>query len=174
MTQHQTSMLSGRLIRVIEGQAEELTRGTVEILEHSPRTPAYHRVPYHELHDRVYAIYHDLGKWLEERTDGTIQGWYNGLGKQRFDERIPLADVLWALVLIKHHLRERVAASTTADSAIELYRKQELDQLIGQFFDRALCYTAEGYQRAASPQGEQWVGVRHEAAGDSSRLPGAY
>ncbi|HTU35429.1 MAG TPA: hypothetical protein VMF66_16620, partial [Candidatus Acidoferrum sp.] len=35
-----------------------------------------------------------------------------------------------------------------ADSAVELYRQQELDKLVGHFFDRAMCYMAEGYERA--------------------------
>jgi len=33
---------------------------------------------------------------------------------------------------------------------VELYQQQEFDRLIGHFFDRAVCYTAEGYGRLAS------------------------
>jgi hypothetical protein len=40
---------------------------------------------------------------------------------------------------------------------MELYRQQELDRLIGHFFDRAMCYAAEGYQhvRYAEFPGEE-------------------
>jgi hypothetical protein len=144
------SMLSHSLIRVIESHAEQLTRGAVEKLQSSPRTESFHALSHDELYRRVYAVYHDLGSWLGEKTDHAIQAWYNELGGKRFREGVPLAEVLWALVLTKYHLRDYIGASGLADSAMELYRQQELHRLIGQFFDRALCYAAEGYEREAS------------------------
>lgn len=143
-------MLSDSLIRIIEGHAEELTRSKVKKLQSSPRTQSYHKLSYDELYQRVYAVYHDLGGWLEEKADHAIQAWYNELGEKRFNEGIPLVEVLWALVLTKYQLRDDIRASWLANSAMELYRRQELERLIGQFFDRAVCYAAEGYQHEAS------------------------
>ncbi len=147
-------MLSDLLIRIIESHADELTRGAVKKLQSSPRTRSYHGLPHDELYRRVYAVYHDLGGWLGEKTDHAIRAWYNELGEKRVKEGIPLGEVLWGLVLIKYHLRDYIGTSGLADSAIELYRQQELDRLIGQFFDRAVCYTADAYQRQASRRGE--------------------
>jgi hypothetical protein len=143
------TMLSDRLIRIIERRAEELTRGVVEKLQSNPRTPSYHRLLRDELYERVYAVYHDLGAWLREKTELAIQAWYHDLGRKRIDEGIPLAEVLWALVLTKYQLRDCISTSALADSAMELYRKQEIDRLINEFFDRAACYTAEGYEAQA-------------------------
>jgi hypothetical protein len=56
---------------------------------------------------------------------------------------------LWALVLTKDHLLEYLGSYGLADSAVELYQQQELDKLIGHFFDRDVCYTAAGYERQA-------------------------
>jgi len=36
---------------------------------------------------------------------------------------------------------------------MELYQQQEFVRLIGHFFDRALCYTTEGYERHTSEKG---------------------
>ena len=52
--------------------------------------------------------------------------------------------------LTKDRLLEYLGASALANSAMELYQQQELDRLIGHFFDRAVCYTAGGYERQAS------------------------
>jgi hypothetical protein len=145
-------MLSDQLIRIIESHAEELTRGTLEVLQSSPHTRAYHGLSANELHDRLFEIYHDLGHWLLWNTDQSIQARYEELGKQRFKESVPLAQVLWSLVLIKEHLRDSIGSSMSADSALELHRERELFRLIGRFFDRALCYTAEAYEREASRQ----------------------
>jgi hypothetical protein len=143
-------MFSDSLVKIVESHAEELTRGAVKKLQSNPRTQSYHGLRHDELYQRVYAVYHDLGGWLGEKTDDAIQAWYNELGEERFREGIPLVEVLWALVLTKYHLRDYISTSGLANSALELYRQQEIDRLIGQFFDRAVCYAAEGYQREAS------------------------
>jgi hypothetical protein len=44
-----------------------------------------------------------------------------------------------------------------ADSPLELHREQELYRLIGHFFDRAVCYAAEAYEREASLRREHAV-----------------
>ncbi len=150
-------MLSDQMIRIIESHAEELTHGAVKKLRSSPHTRSYHGLSPDELHHRVFGVYHDLGCWLLKNTDHAIQAWYNELGEKRFKEGIPLAEVLWALVLTKDHLREYIDTSMLADSPLELHREQELYRLIGHFFDRAVCYAAEAYEREATPRREHAV-----------------
>lgn len=154
-------MLSDRLVKMIEGRAEELTRGAVKDLQSSPRTPSYHQLSYDELHHRVYEVYRDLGRWLAEKTDEAVQTWYNELGEERYNEGVPLSEVIWALVLTKYYLRDYIRSSGLAGSAIELYQQQELDRLVGYFFDRAIYYAAEGYERVAA--------VRRESSTVASR-----
>ncbi|MGH2508052.1 MAG: hypothetical protein ACRDHZ_11710 [Ktedonobacteraceae bacterium] len=149
-TSHEFYNPSNRLIRIIEVNAEELTRGTVENLQSNPRTISYHELSYSDLYNRAYEVYHDLARWLWEKSDQAIQAWYNELGKERFHQRVPLGEVLWALVLTKYRLLDYLRAWGLPDSAMELYQQQEFSQMIGQFFDRAICYTAEGYERETS------------------------
>ena len=149
-TSHETHNLSSRLIKIIEANAEELTRGTVENLQSNPRTASYHNLSYSDLYNRAYEVYHDLAQWLWEKSDQAIQAWYNDLGRKRFHQGVPLGEVLWALVLTKYRLLDYLRAWGFADTAMELYQQQEFSQLIGQFFDRAVCYTAEGYERESS------------------------
>jgi hypothetical protein len=144
---HENHNLAGRLIGLIESHAEQLTRSAVENLRTNPRTRSYRTVPFDELYGRVYDVYHDLGRWLFEKADSAIQSRFNEVGEMRFKQGVPLQEVLWAMVLTKNHLRNHLAAWALADSAVELYRQRELDHLIAQFFDRAMCYTTEGYER---------------------------
>jgi hypothetical protein len=138
------------LIRAIESNAEEFAHSTVKKLRSSPRTESYHKLPDKDMYDRCYEVYRHFGRWLWEKSDEAIQARFNELGEKRCREGIPLAEVLWALVLSKDRLLEYLGAYALADSAIELYQQQELDRLIGHFFDRAVCYTAASYERQAS------------------------
>jgi len=143
-----TEHFSSRLISLIESDAVELTRRTVETLQTSRHTPSYRHLAFQDLYAKAYDVFHQFGRWLLENTDAAIRTRYHDLGGQRFHEDIPLSEVLWALVLTKNHLRRHLAAWGLADTAVELYRQQELDRLVAQFFDRAVCYTAEGYEHA--------------------------
>jgi hypothetical protein len=143
-------LLSARLIRVIEEHAEELTRGVLKDLASNPLTPEYHRLPPEELHRRVYDVYHNLGRWLGDKTEEHIAATYGGLGRTRCAEGVPLSEVVYALVLIKDHLREYIRAVGLVDSAVELYLEEELHLSIGHFFDRALYHTVKGYEVEAT------------------------
>jgi hypothetical protein len=141
--------LSDRLIKTIETNAEEISQGTVKKLQSSVRPESYHKMSHREIYNRCYEIYHNLGLWLWEKSDHAIQAQYNELGQRRLEEGIPSAQVLWALVLTKEHLLEYLSGCGLVDSAIDLYQQQEFIRLIEHFFDRALCYTGEGYERQA-------------------------
>jgi hypothetical protein len=150
INQSQSQSLSGRLIRIVEDNAETLTEGAVKKLQASVLTSSYHDLPYREIYDRVYGVYHNLGRWLWEKSTPAIETWYNELGEERCKRGVPLGQVLWALVLTKDYLIGYLDACSFADSALELYQQQEFDRIIGHFFDRAICYVAEGYERAAA------------------------
>jgi hypothetical protein len=143
-----TEQFASRLIALVESDAADLTQRTVEALQTNRHTPSYRKLAFQDLYAKAYDVYHQFGRWLLENADGVIQTRYQDLGHQRFHEGIPLSEVLWALILTKQHLRRHLSAWALADSAVELYRQQELDRLVAQFFDRAVCYTAEGYERA--------------------------
>lgn len=149
--------LSERMVRTIETGAEAFTKSTVRNLQSSALTPSYHKLPYEELYRRVYQVYHNLGCWLWEKSTDSIRASYFELGEQRFKEGIPLSEVLWSLVLTKDRLIEHLDESGLVNSPIELYQEKEFDRLISHFFDRAICYVAEGYQHAGSesPKAEE-------------------
>lgn len=143
-------MLSARLVKMIQDHAEELTRGVLNDLGTNHRTPSYHKIPREELHRRVYDVYHNLGRWVGDKSDEAIDGTYSALGRRRFAEAIPLSEVVYALILTKEHLRDYVRSAGLVDSAVELYQEEELNLMVGHFFDKAVYYTVRGYEREAS------------------------
>jgi hypothetical protein len=143
-------LLSARLVKVIEEHAEELTRGVLTDLAGNARTPHYHNLPVDELHRRVYDVYHNLGRWLGDKTEEHLETTFGGLGRKRRGEDVPLSEVVYALVLIKEHLRQYIQAVGLVDSAVELYLEEELHLMIGHFFDRAVYHTVKGYEAAGA------------------------
>lgn len=143
-------MLSVRLVRMIEDHAEQLTRGVLDDLQTNSRTPAYHKLDREELHRRVYDVYRNLGRWLGEKAEEPIATFYSNLGRRRCAEGIPVSEVVYALILIKYHLRDYIRAAGLVDSAMELYQEQELHRLVGHFFDKATYHTVCGYEGAAA------------------------
>jgi hypothetical protein len=169
--------LSDRLIRTIESNAEALAQGVVKKMHTSARTEAYHRLSHRDVYNRCYEIYHNLGLWLWEESDQAIHKHYAELGERRFEEGIPLAQVLWALIFVKERLLEHLGDCGLVDSAMDLYQQQEFVRLINHFFDRAVCYTGEGYERKAHAPGstreahEARKGWKARPHGEAQRTP---
>jgi hypothetical protein len=143
-------MLSDRLVRMIEQHAEELTRALVQDLQSNPRTASYHRLSREAIHGRAYDVYKNLGLWLNSKAEEDIKANYTELGKKREAEGVPIYEVVYALILTKYHLRDYIRAAGLVDSAVELYQEQELQRMLGHFFDKAIYYTIRAYERAAN------------------------
>jgi len=143
-------VLSARLIKLIEDHAEDLTREVLRDLAGNARTPSYNSLPADEMHRRVYDVYHNLGRWLGDKTEEHLESTFGGLGRRRHAEGVPLSEVVYALVLIKDHLRGYIRAVGLVDSAVELYLEEELHLQIGNFFDNAMYQTVKGYEAAAT------------------------
>jgi hypothetical protein len=154
-------MLSAYLVRMIENHAEDLTREVLDDLTHNPRTPAWHALSPDEIHRRVYDLYHNLGHWLADKSEVSVERTYPQLGRERFHEGVPLQEVVFATTLVKDHLRNFVRRAGVVYSALELHREVELNLMIGHFFDTALFYAVKGYEDA-----------RTEAAAKTLATPG--
>lgn len=144
-------MLSANLIRMIERNAEDLTREVLKDLGSNVRTPAYHTLSQDELHRRVYDVYHNLGRWLGDKSDAPIEATYGNLGQTRRREGIALSEVVYALILVKEHLRSYIRRAGSVDSAVELYQEEEINLMIGHFFDKALYCAVKGYEGVGTP-----------------------
>jgi len=153
-------MLAARLIRLIEDHSEELTRKVLRDLTTNPRTRSFQSVPRDELESRIGDLYRNLGAWIGDPRDEAVQAEYEAWGRRRLRQGILLSEIVYALLLIKHHLaryiREHGLVEFSGDAAplgdylpVHLHGLQELSHMVGEFFDRALYYLARGYEAEA-------------------------
>jgi len=140
-------MIALGLVRVIERHSDELAAELIAKLETSSRTTDLRKVPIEELRRGIHDILRHLGDWLITKTGHEIQKRYFELGERRASQGVALSDFCWAIALTKGHLWEFLQSQGVMASPIEIYGEMELLRLLDQFFDRALCFAAEGYEQ---------------------------
>jgi len=151
-----------RLVRLIETHSEELASRLVEKVRQSPNAPSYRNVPVDELKQRVFEIYQHLGEWLLGKREEDIGRRYREIGARRFQQQVSLSELIWVLVLTKETMWEYVK-DMILENQEQVAGELEVLELIGQFFDRAIHSTAEGYQQAMGAERP------HEATSTGSR-----
>lgn len=160
-------MLATYLLRIIERHSDALADALVRDLTTNERTPSYRRLQPDALHERTHAIYRHLLDWLGDRSEVQIAAIYEALGRQRYDEQIPLDELVYAIILTKRHVRDSVSRLNEIESAIELHYVLDLHGMIDLFFDRALYATVTGYeQRRREPHRDtgRWAKFGIEAS----------
>jgi len=141
-------MIALGLVRVIERHSDELAAELIAKLETSSRTTDLRKVPIEELRRGIQGLLRHLGDWLITKTGHEIQKRYFELGERRASQGVALSDFCWAIALTKGHLWEFLQRQGVTGSPIEIYGEMELLRLLDQFFDRALCLAAEGYEQS--------------------------
>jgi hypothetical protein len=141
-------MLSAYLVRLIEQHADTLTNELVEDLVTNERTPSFRRLSRDEIHHSSHHVYQNLADWLADKSDAAIQASFEAVGRQRFHEQVPLNEFIWAIVLVKRHLRDKIRAVGNVYSALELHNEIQLSMMIGRFIDKVLYAVVTGYEQA--------------------------
>jgi hypothetical protein len=142
-------IITARFVRLIEDHSDALASSLLEKVQRSAYCTGFDKVPSEELKQRVSEIYRHLGEWLLHKNAGDVEQRYMEIGRLRARQGVPLSQVIWAIVLTKHNLWEFVLDEAFPDRPVELLGRQELLQLLDQFFDRAVHAAAVGYEHAA-------------------------
>lgn len=139
-------MFSYRLVRLIESHADALAAGLEERVQSNVQVSHFRDIPPHELRERVYEIYRHLGEWLLGKNELDIEHRYREIGMRRAQQKVPLSEVVQAIVLTKENLWEFLKSEAVMDRAVEIMGELELLQMLEMFFDRAIYYSAVGYE----------------------------
>jgi hypothetical protein len=141
-------MLAGKLIAILEKSGEELTQRIMNDLLSREETRHLHDLRQSRVYGQVYDVYSMLISWLSgEKTKGKIIEHYIELGRQKYNEGVPLSEMLMVLMLIKRHLWLFAIEKKVIDPAYELQQVLELNNRVVFFFDRVMYCTAVGYEK---------------------------
>jgi hypothetical protein len=139
-------MLAIRLVQLVEDHADRLSEGLLRKLKSCEAcSELLCRVPPHELKNRTYEIYRNLGDWVLNKTDSEIEERYLGLGARRARQGVPFSQFLYAIQTTKEHLWEFLHEEGFLEPR-ELVAEMDLLRSVERFFDLALYFAATGYE----------------------------
>jgi hypothetical protein len=145
---HYRIHISQKLVDLIERNAQELTSAWLEDVRKEVHLPTYRRFENTELYQRAFKVYSQLGKWISRETSKEeIARDYMALGAERKKEGFALAEVIQALILIRRNLWKKVMGEGLLDTTLDLYQAIELNNRVERFFDRAIYFTAVGFEK---------------------------
>jgi hypothetical protein len=138
---------SRRLVDLVERNAHELTAFYVESVNRDPRMPRYRGFDQNEIFARAYRVYSQLGRWISrETTREEMASYWTDLGRQRRREGFPFSEIVLSLCHIRRLLWEKVQTEGLMDTALDLYQAIDLHNRVVLFFDRAIYFSAVGYE----------------------------
>jgi hypothetical protein len=141
------SILVHRLTRLIELHADKLAATLEARIANSERCASYRRVSPEELKTLVAGIYGQLGDWLVSKTEDEIERRYVAIGARRAEQRVPVSELLWCIVLVKENLWEFLREQEALGNVSQIFGELALMQLVEQFFDRAIYYAVRGHEQ---------------------------
>ncbi|HQI81889.1 MAG TPA: hypothetical protein PLR71_10065 [Deltaproteobacteria bacterium] len=134
-------------MEVLKTDAEQLARRVVNDLLNRGETEYHKKYSQEIMYERVYDVYSTLGYWLDRaRPKEEIRKHFSELGKKRFEEGIPLHEVIMFLMLIKRHLWLYLLEKHFFESSYELMKSLEMNNRVVLFFDRAILAATMGYE----------------------------
>jgi hypothetical protein len=153
-------VIGAKVVELIEIHSSQLTRDVARDLASNERTRGFRTVPAHELEPRVFQLLNHLGNWIGDPHSALVHAEFADWGRRRFDQGIPLSELISAIIVLKQHLRRYIADNGIVDASfprmegdyvmpLHLHSLQELNARLSEFFDEALYGLARGWEEQA-------------------------
>ncbi len=154
------TVIGAKLVELIEIHSARLTTDIVDDLMTNGRTFSFRTVRRPELEQRFAQLLHHLGNWIGDPQSDRTHAEFTDWGRRRFDQGISVSELIFAVIIIKHHLERYISDNGLVDAAfpridgdyvlpLHLHSLQELNTQVGLFFDEALYSVAVGYEEQA-------------------------
>jgi hypothetical protein len=142
-------MLSGKLIHLIEVHHQDITDRIIREIWRHPDLVHLRRLPESELRERGQTLLENLGYWLASGNEEELGKAQEAVAKRRFEQSIPLDEVVRALCVIKDNMIDFIEEQGIPKDTLGLYAEEEMEHRIGRFFDTLIVRAVHGYQAAA-------------------------
>ena len=139
-------MLSVKLVQLVETHWEQISARILLKIRSDSRLTHVRRLPESELRNRTRELLNNIGDWLGASMDEPLAERSEQLGRQRFEEGIPLHEVVLARFIIKEGLIEFVRDHALVETSLQLYAEGEMEKSVSHLFDRMIYYVVRGYE----------------------------
>jgi hypothetical protein len=141
-------VLSAKLIQIIETHGDVVTRNIIREIRHDPGLPQMTRLSDQELRERGHQILKNLSHWLTEGHEQSLAHEYEALGRERFEQGVPLHEAVRALCIMRKKMIEFLDEQGTDRDSVELYAEEQFERRLSRFFDLLLIHLVRGYETA--------------------------
>jgi len=148
-------MLSQSLVSLITENADELSKRLIKDLYSREETKSFWDVSEDLMYERVFDVYSRLDDWLDRGSSEGIKRFYINLGRKRYNEGIPLHELILAFMLIKRHLWLFVLEKNFFETTYAISKSLELNNRVVLFFDRIIVAITIGYEEEILESAEQ-------------------
>ena len=150
-------MSLNNLVQLIENYSDRLAETMLIKLQNCEKCTTFKRVPREEFRQRVYEVYDHLGEWLQNKQEEDVARRYVAIGMQRERQGVLLSELMYAIILTREHLWNFLKHEANIEKPKEVFGELEMMELLEQFFDRAMYYAAQGYERSKAAKEEAEV-----------------
>lgn len=149
-----------KLIDFIETKSEEMARQWADDVRKNHRTPSYHSLPEEKVIPQAVFFYtHFRQMFFTKNPFETAKGYFARYAEERYREKIPLQEALYALILMRRHLWLYAEFRTAYETSVDLHQMAEgLNRTI-LMFDYAMYQITERYQELAGRDVEIKLGA---------------
>jgi hypothetical protein len=158
-------MITVQVIELIEMHAPRLSQDITDDLMSNERTRGFRSVKRDVLEARIFELLHHLGDWIGDPQAARVESEFSDWGRRRFGQGIPLSEIVYAVILLKKHLRRYIRDNGLIEASfprvendyilpVHLHSLQDLNVTIGLFFDSALYHLTKGYEAAGGNPGQ--------------------
>jgi len=159
-----SGFLSARFIRLIEDHRDQIGASAIRAIRQGPELSHMGSLPESELREWASGILTcvDCCPIAAARED--LSGRFQKVGRQRFEQAIPLHEAIRSLQILKGKIVNFVRNEGLARNSLDLYAEQELEHELGLLFDRLLYCVALGYEEALHAAAQKPPRMRSQTA----------
>lgn len=135
-----------KLIEITEKNAEAIAKQWYNNVKMNPKTPAYHTMPEHQAMKQALGFYENFSKlFFTDKPFEEAHNLFSNYAEERYKERIPLPQVVYALILMRRHMWLYAEYQVTFITAIEHHHAAETLSRTILMFDYAIYAVTLNY-----------------------------
>ena len=138
-------LLAAKLAQAIQQYADSLSESLVNQWQTNDKTRAFRELTAEDLREDADGLYRHLTEWLVAENDDAVEQRQSRLGAYRSGQRIPIEELLWAMVLARRNIHDFVKTTLAAENPSEKRLEMEFMESLDVYFDRATYYAITGY-----------------------------
>lgn len=150
-----------KLVQHMKNNGESMSAAVLEKVRASHRcAELLARVPAEEQKRYAIEIYSALTDWLADERDSSLEQRYVALGVRRAQQGVPFSEMFWAVCIAREHLWEYMQQECLLEEPVEFWGGVNLLRSLNHFFDFALYFTLNGYQKSVRNDGAPVLAAR--------------